>query len=91
VSFFLEIKETNIAKITNITDALPVEKKLPDVLSGKNSIKKIKIKGKAFRFKELRLNSNGAVFFIKSPYNIASIKIKIITKPTKPRSDNISK
>tara|TARA_B110000971_G_C19789716_1_gene399193 strand:+ start:512 stop:679 length:168 start_codon:yes stop_codon:yes gene_type:complete len=51
----LEIKETNIAKKKNIIVELPVEKKLPEVRSGKNSTTKTKKKGKILSSEFLRL------------------------------------
>ena len=54
--------ETNIAKTIKITDALLVVKKLPDVLNGKNSIKKIKKKGMILLSKVLKSKYEMLIF-----------------------------
>ena len=89
----LEIKETNIAKKKNIIVELPVEKKLPEVRSGKNSTTKTKKKGKILssEFLRLRLDWNVEFIFTKYLYKIENTRKRIILKPTTPSSVKISK
>ena len=86
-----KILETNIAKTINIIVELLVVKKLPDVLSGKNSKRKIKKKGRTSLSKECKFNLNWRLFLTKILRNTINMKNKIILKPTSPRSVKISK
>jgi len=83
--------ETNIAKTIKITDALLVVKKLPDVLNGKNSIKKIKKKGMILLSKVIKSKYEMLIFLVKILRKNINRKIKTILKPTIPKSVKISK
>ena len=88
---FLSQKETNIAIIIKIIVALLVEKKLPEVLKGKNStnnIKKTGIFSSACIFdKQIFLSLKK---YFSDFLNRESIKNKIISSPNIPKSDIIS-
>ena len=78
-----------IGKIKNINVAFPVVKKLPVLLIGNNSEKKVKIKGTTIIL-FFRLDSK-KYFLIKDKKNtLNNIKLKI-TKPKIPVSVRISK
>ncbi len=91
VNFFFEIRETNTAKTRKIIDALFVVKKLPVVLSGKNSVMKIKKNGKVLASRASKLISNGLIFLKKILKIIMNTKTKTILKPIKPSSLIISR
>tara|TARA_B110000967_G_C18608678_1_gene422883 strand:+ start:474 stop:704 length:231 start_codon:yes stop_codon:yes gene_type:complete len=75
----------------NVTAELPVVKKLPDDLSGKNSIKKIIKKGIILLSKAFKLIRNKVFFLTKILRNSINTKNNIILNPIIPRSVKISK